>query len=236
LRKRAPSAGALEAQSLPPPAAAAKGLSPAAPLVFAMIVNRLLRRRPIKNVARELPMSYIMAYMRVCRFILFAALAAAPAPLAAEPQAPTTEQSADVTFGTSFIGKIYDDELEVEGWEDLGGGLVAQPIFVHEYQREDGTFLVLTSRQLAKETNTSPASYEVVDALIVRPPASGVEFTISCVQGLDETLRFMGEAKGDEQQEWWSDVRRAWEIVLETGKIVAAKTKGIRCTNVSWGQ
>jgi hypothetical protein len=232
LRKRAPSAGALEAESLPPPAAAAKGLSPSGPLVFAMIVNRLLRRKPINNVARDLPMSS----MRVYRFILFAALAAAPGPLAAEPQAPTTEQSADVTFGTSFIGKIYDDELEVEGWEDLGGGLVAQPIFVHEYQREDGTFLVLTSRQLSKETNTSPASYEVADALIVRPPASGVEFTISCVQAPDETLRFMGEAKGDEQQEWWSDVRRAWEIVLDTGKIVAAKTKGIRCTNVSWGQ
>jgi hypothetical protein len=31
-------------------------------------------------------------------------------------------------------------------------------------------------------------------------------------------------------------VRRAWEIALDTGKILSAKTKGVRCTNVSWGQ
>jgi len=174
------------------------------------------------------------------RLIALAAFAAAltgiGAHLAAEPQAPTTEQSADSTFATSFVGKSYDDELEIEGWDDLGGGLVAAPIFVHQYQREDGTFLVLTSRQVTKETSTAPASFQVVDTLIVPAPQAGVEFSIACVQAPDETLKFMGEAKGDEEQEWWSDVRRAWEISLDTGKISAAKTKGIRCTNVSWGQ
>jgi hypothetical protein len=159
----------------------------------------------------------------------------APA-LKAEPQAPTEEQFDDASFAKSFIGKNYDDELEIEGWEDLGGGLVTQPIFVHEYQREDGTYLVLTSRQLAKGTRSAPANYEVVDALIVAPPQAGVEFTISCAQGEDETLRFMGEAKGAETKEWWTEVRRAWEIALDTGQISAAKTRGIRCTNMSWGQ
>ena len=154
----------------------------------------------------------------------------------AEPQAPTTEHADDANFAKSFIGKNYDDELEVEGWDDLGGGLVVTPIFVHEYQRDDGTILVLTSRQLSKETSSSPGNYEVVDALIVPPPQSGVEFTVSCVQGQDETLRFMGEAKGPEDKEWWSEVRRAWEISLDTGKIASTKTKGVRCTNMSWGQ
>ena len=47
----------------------------------------------------------------------------------------------------------------------------------------------------------------------------------------------MGEAKGSESKEWWTDVRRAWEIALDTGEIAELeKTKGIRCTNVSWGQ
>jgi hypothetical protein len=170
------------------------------------------------------------------KLIVFAALAAAPAHLSAEPQAPTKEQSADATLATSFVGKSYDDELEIEGWTDLGGGLVSAPIFVREYQREDGTFLVLTSRQVSKETSASPASFQVVDSLVVRPPQSGVEFSIACVQGQDETLKFMGEAKGDEEQEWWNDVRRAWEISLDTGKISTAKAKDIRCTNVSWGQ
>lgn len=170
------------------------------------------------------------------RLILLAALAAVPGELAAEPQAPTKQQSADTTFATGFVGRVYEDELAIDGWEDQGGGLVAPPIFVHEYKREDGTLLVLTSRQLSKETATAPASYEVVDALIVKAPQPGVEFSISCAQSPDETLRFIGEVKGDEDQEWWNDVRRAWEISLETGKIVTAKTKGIRCTNVSWGQ
>jgi hypothetical protein len=154
----------------------------------------------------------------------------------AEPQAPSSAEADDATFAKSFIGKNYDNELDIEGWEDVGGGLVSAPIFIHEYQREDGTYLVLTSRELAKETSASPANYEVADALIVPPPQSGVAFTISCVQGQDETLRFLGEAKGPEDKEWWTEVRRAWEISLDTGKIAATKPKGVRCTNVSWGQ
>jgi hypothetical protein len=154
----------------------------------------------------------------------------------AEPQAPSKEETDDTTFAAGFIGKNYDDQLDIEGWDDVGGGLVVAPIYVHEYQREDGTFLVLTSRQLAKETISTPANYEVADALIVPPPQSGVAFSISCVQGQDETLRFMGEAKGPEDKEWWTDVRRAWEISLDTGQIASTKTRGIRCTNTSWGQ
>jgi hypothetical protein len=44
----------------------------------------------------------------------------------------------------------------------------------------------------------------------------------------------MGEAKGNENKEWWSDVRRAWEISLETGEIVSIPPKGVRCTNPNW--
>jgi hypothetical protein len=168
--------------------------------------------------------------------VVAVALALFPAASRAEPQAPSKEQADDATFAKGFIGKNYDDELEIEGWDDVGGGLVAAPIFVHEYQRDDGTFLVLTSRQLSRETNTAPANYEVVDALIVPPQQSGVAFTISCVQGQDETLRFLGEAKGPEEKEWWTEVRRAWEISLDTGKIASTKTNGVRCTNTSWGQ
>jgi hypothetical protein len=171
-----------------------------------------------------------------CVVALAAVLALAPFFAHAEPKAPSEEQNADAAFAASFIGKTYDGDLDVEGWDDVGGGLVAAPIYIHEYQREDGTFLVLTSRQLAKETKDTLANYEVTDALIVAPPQAGVEFTISCVQGQDETLRFIGEAKGPENKEWWTEVRRAWEIALDTGKISSTKTKGVRCTNVSWGQ
>jgi hypothetical protein len=168
--------------------------------------------------------------------LLAAALGLSGSAARAEPQAPSSAEADDATLAKSFIGKNYDGELDIDGWEDVTGGLVAPPIFIHEYQREDGTILVLTSRELMKETGGSQANYEVTDALIVPPPQSGVAFTISCVQGQDETLRFLGEAKGPEDKEWWTEVRRAWEISLDTGKIASIKPKGVRCTNVSWGQ
>jgi hypothetical protein len=167
---------------------------------------------------------------------LAALLALGVSPSRAEPKQPSQEESEDATFAKSFIGKNYDEELEIEGWNSLGGGLVLPPIFVNYYQRDDGTFLVLTSRELSRATVTAPANYEVLDALIVPPPPSGVEFTISCVQGEDQTLRFLGLAKGPESKEWWTEVRRAWEIALDSGKISSTKTKGVRCTNMSWGQ
>jgi hypothetical protein len=154
----------------------------------------------------------------------------------AEPKAPTEEQTADVGFAKSFLGKTFEGDLDIEGWNDFGGGLVSPPIWVHEYQREDGTYLVLTSREVSPAAPGTPASYEVADALIVPNAQKDVEFSIACVQGDDPTLRFMGEAKGREEDEWWKDVRRAWEISLETGQIAEAKTKGIRCTNMFWGQ
>jgi hypothetical protein len=154
----------------------------------------------------------------------------------AEPKAPSEAQTADASFAKSFLGKTYDDDLVIEGWTDYGGGLVSPPIYVHQYQRDDGTVLVLTSREVAPATSSAPESYVVADALIVPKPPKDVQFVIACVQGDDATLRFMGEAKGPEDQEWWKDVRRAWAIALDTGQIAEVKTKGVRCTNMAWGQ
>ncbi len=153
----------------------------------------------------------------------------------AEPKEPAVEENADETFAKSFLGKAYDDELEVEGWMNFGGGLVAPPIYVQQYQREeDGTYLVITSREVAKASADTPASFVVTDALIVPKPQKDAAFSMACVQGEDATLRFMGEAKGKEDKEMWSDVRRAWEISLETGEIASISPRGIRCTNPNW--
>ena len=164
-----------------------------------------------------------------------AAFLLTPGLVLAEPKEPAEEESPDVGFAKSFLGKTYDDELEVEGWLDLGGGLVSPPIYVRQYQREeDGAYLVLTSREVVKAGPDAPASYVVTDALFVPAPPKDTAFTIACVQGEDATLKFMGEAKGKEGKEWWSDVRRAWEISLETGEIVSISPKDIRCTNPNW--
>ena len=176
-----------------------------------------------------------MVLVRAVRCQLILALLFAPQLALAAPAEPAKEEFADETFAKSFLGKTYDDELEVEGWIDLGGGLVAPPIYVHQYQREeDGTYLVLTSREVAKAAADVPASFVVTDALVVPAPQKEAAFSIACVQGEDATLKFMGVAKGNEEKEWWSDVRHAWEISLETGEIVSIPTKGVRCTNPNW--
>ena len=172
---------------------------------------------------------------RASPFVLLAILLLLPRAVLAEPKEPSEEESADVSFAKSFLGKTYSDELDIEGWIDLGGGLVSPPIYVRHYQREeDGTNLVLTSREVSRATATAPASYVVADALVVPKPQKDVEFSLACVQGEDEMLRFLGQAKGSEDKEWWTDVRRAWEISLETGQIASIKTKGVRCTNPGW--
>ena len=177
----------------------------------------------------------MLSHRRALSFACIAAVLLLPILALAEPKPPTEEESADATFAKSFLGKTYDDELAIEGWTDLGGGLVVPPIYVREYQRDqDGTYLVLTSREVVKATDTAPASFEVTDALIVPKPEKDLELSIACAQGDDETLNFLGEGKGSEDKEWWSDVRRAWEISLETGQIATAKPKGIRCTNPGW--
>jgi len=152
-------------------------------------------------------------------------------------EAALAAQAKDQEFAKSFIGKSYEGDFDIDGWSDLGGGLVQKPIYVHQYQRdEDGSLMVITSKLLAKEKPKGPDTFQVTDALLVSKPAAGVQFTISCVQGKDEMLRFIGEAKGPESKEWWTDVRKAWEISVETGLISSSKPAGIRCTNASWGQ
>lgn len=150
---------------------------------------------------------------------------------AAEAQAEAEDAT---NFAKSFLGKPYSGNLSIEGWTDISGGLVAPPIYVQQYQREDGAFLVLTSKETEAASSTSSASYQVMDALLVAKPKRGAILSIACTKGEDYTFRFIGEARGSEKAEWWTRMNRAWEIELETGKILETKTKGMKCENPSW--
>ncbi len=181
---------------------------------------------------------------------------------AAEPEtpaeAPVEDEDPDEVFVKNLLGQSYSGDLELEGWTDFGGGLVSPPIYVHLYQREDGSSLVLTSKLFSRK-------YLVTDARIISKPWKGYAITIACMQGDDFTLRFIGDARGPEEKEWWTEVRRAWEIELppkpkgegegegesdsetatpaetaeakpepQPGRIAEAGTKGIRCANPNW--
>lgn len=188
-------------------------------------------------------------------------------PAAAEPEAPAEAEAGteaeegptDEDFAKSLIGKDYEGSLEIEGWLDFGGGLVAPPIYVHHYQREDGKSLVLTSKE------TGGARFQVLDTRIISKPWKGYVVSIACMKGDDFTLRFIGDARGPASNEWWSEVRRAWEIAvpkteaedeadaeteskaegegeakaesepeIDPGTITKANTRSIKCTNPNW--
>src|SRR5262245_47297770 len=62
------------------------------------------------------------------------------------------ESEADIAFAKSFLGREYSGDFDIDGWTDLGGGLVSPPIYVRQYKRDDGTVLVLTSKETVKAT------------------------------------------------------------------------------------
>jgi hypothetical protein len=188
-------------------------------------------------------------------------------PALAEPEAAAEtetveEEDPDEVLVKSLLGQTYSGDLPIEGWTDYGGGLVSPPIYVHLYQREDGTSLVLTSKLASKK-------YQVIDALMISKPWKGYAISIGCTQGDDFTLRFIGDARGPGEKEWWTEVRRAWEIEVppkpkpaeeveaeaeaepanpgsgtgseaeekpepNPGKIKEANTRGVKCTNPNW--
>ena len=147
-------------------------------------------------------------------------------PATAEPEVEVTveapaeaeDEISDADFAKSLIGKVYEGDLEIEGWMDFGGGLVSPPIYVRHYQREDGTSLVLTSKE------TSGTKFVVADALIISKPWKGYVISIACTKGEDFTLSFIGDARGPDSAEWWTEVRRAWEIAVETAPEPEAET------------
>ena len=150
----------------------------------------------------------------------------------AEPQ--DGEEAEEPDFASQFLGKTYSGALTVDGWTDFGGGLVSPPIYANQYQHEDGRILVLTAKETAAAAKDAAPTYEVTDALLVTKPRKGLTFSIACTKGEDYTLRFLGEARGPENAEWWTRIGRAWEIELPTGKISKTKSRGVRCTNPSW--
>ena len=138
----------------------------------------------------------------------------------------------DEDFAKSLIGKTYTGSFELDGWTNVGGGLVLPPFYVQHYSREDGTVLVLTAK--SAEEDGSSSDFEITDALTTDKPNKGYTFSTACMKGEDFTLRYMGEASGKDEAEWWTNLRKAWEIDVETGKISSVNARGVKCTNPNW--
>ena len=187
----------------------------------------------------------IWSLTAACLFVLLStsvARAEADAAIETEPKAAKEVETgaengaepapfSDEDFAKSLIGNTYSGSFDLDGWTNLGGGLVLPPIYVRHYARDDGTVLVLTAMDASAGGGSG---FKVADALITGKPRKGYTFSTSCMKGDDYTLRFMGETSGRDAAEWWTNMNMAWEIEIETGKISSVKARGVKCTNPNW--
>ncbi|BAQ15513.1 hypothetical protein [Methyloceanibacter caenitepidi] len=145
---------------------------------------------------------------------------------------PGDAPDSDEDFAQTLVGKTYSGSFELDGWTNVGGGLVLPPFYVQHYTRHDGTVLVLTAK--SEDEDGSSSDFEVTDALTADKPHKGYTFSTACIKGEDFTLRYMGEVSGKDADEWWTNLRNAWEIDVQTGKISSVNTRGVKCTNPNW--
>jgi hypothetical protein len=160
----------------------------------------------------------------------------------------TLDDAADVdiaeTLKTRLVGKVYegdelDDQLVIEGWEDLGGGLMIEPIWFHYFRRKDDAYLVLANMALPRRhPDAKNLSFRITDVLVVPPLEEGQEVAFYCrVKGSKRKRAIVAVIQPDyeKQEEWWKDLLRAWTISLDSGQLAIIDTAGVECVNEGWG-
>ena len=141
---------------------------------------------------------------------------------------------------TRLVGKVYEGgDLGAEGWEDLGGGLMAEPIWFHYYRRRDGAYLVLANMALPRRPEAVRTRFRIADVLFIPSLEKGQEVSFYCRQAGQDSRRAIVaviQPDHDNEQEWWKDVRQAWNISLDAGRLGPINPKGIECANEGWGE
>ena len=170
----------------------------------------------VRNLPRRATAAVIVA-------VSLLAASAFPAPAQTPPQ---------------LIGKVYEGEFPIPGWEDEGGGLLQEPVWYAQYRRADGALLVLSNWAQPIRPGSQHTPFRVVDVLVVPPLAAGHALNFDCrAKPVDVTRKIVAVVRTDpkRQREWWRDVRQAWAISLQTGLFTPIATAGIECRNEGWG-
>ena len=144
----------------------------------------------------------------------------------------------DEMLRTRLVGQVYEGGLDIEGWEDRGGGLIIAPIWFSQYERKDGAYLVLANVAQPLRPGAAQTTFRIADILLIPALAKGQEVSYFCrLAGQDTTRAIVAviQPDYDNQVEWWRNVRRAWNISLRTGRIASIDAEGIECINEGWG-
>jgi hypothetical protein len=154
-----------------------------------------------------------------------------------EKPAPATPQPDPAL--QRLVGRVYEGHLSLDGWEDLGGGLLAQPVWFHHYRRADGVQLVLIDWAQPRRPGAQQATFRVTDVLLTPPLQNGLSLAFNCRQSRrNVTQKIIAVIRADRQHasEWWRDVKLAWSVSLDDGRITPISPAGIECANEGWGE
>lgn len=147
------------------------------------------------------------------------------------------EPSIGIEYERDLIGKELEHAPEIPGWKNQGGGLLTDTVWYNFYireEREDAYFVVM-NWALPRKPNSQLAHFLVTDTLLIPHVAKNYTVTFDCKPPqTDLSIKIFAVVRRD-RREWWRDVRQAWKVQLDTGKISFFPTKGVACRNEGYG-
>lgn len=131
-----------------------------------------------------------------------------------------------------LIGTRIEGEFPIEGWEDMGGGLLQDPVWFAQYRRSDGAQLVLVEWGLPRCPGAKHLTFQVTDVLVTPPLRNDAALSFFCKTAQPNvTQKILAIVTADPGQEWWRDIQQAWAIDLDSGRIRPIPPAGITCVN-----
>ncbi|MDQ2092257.1 hypothetical protein [Marimonas arenosa] len=135
-----------------------------------------------------------------------------------------------------LVGTIVEGAFPLDGWQDMGGGLLEEPVWFSHYRRPDRAQLVLVQWMLPRRSGTQQATFQITDVLVTPALPKDSELAFYCREAQPNvTRKIIAVVRPDMKQEWWRDVRQAWAVDLGSGRIQTFAPQGIECVNEGWG-
>jgi hypothetical protein len=134
-----------------------------------------------------------------------------------------------------LIGTEYERELIISGWKNQGGGHMGGSVWYDFYTRQDNSYFVLINWALPRKPNSQLGHFRVTDTLVIPPIAKNHTLAFDCKPPqTNVSIKIFAVVRLD-RREWWREVRQAWKVELDTGKISPFPTKGVACLNEGYG-
>ena len=136
-----------------------------------------------------------------------------------------------------LIGTLAEGDFPIAGWEDMGGGLLEDPVWYAQYRRGDGAQLVLVEWAMPRRPGVQDLTFQITDVLVTPPLRGHAALSFFCRTAQpDVTRKILAIVTADPDQEWWRDVQQAWAVDLDSGRVRPIPPSGIECPNEAWGE